>query len=503
MTAPTEVALVRRTPHVLRPDPSRVVTLLSLPGQELVASGQSRSDAVIQRVLALTDAEVETSLAATMLAFGQRHHDLPAVLDARFGLVAHRLADPNALARPRRLLIGAYFSKEYAVEAAALFNPSMVPHPDQTGLPPGSTRFVMTVRAVGEGHISSVEFRTGTIGAEDVVAFDELGPVTASPEQTPTTYRRGVFERQHAELGGDESSARFVLAGLPPTFARADLELALRRLRSQRLTRGSGARTPERLDRIAACNYSVTFPADSAIHDRVLLPVSPAESNGLEDVRFVRFTEDDGRVDYRGIYTAFDGVHVVPQLMRTDDFRTFHVSQLSGPAAKNKGMALFPRPIGGEYVALSRWDRESNSVARSRDLAHWDRASTLQVPRRPWEIVQVGNCGPPIETSAGWLVLTHGVGPMREYSIGAVLLDLEDPTTVLGQLPNPLLVPAADEREGYVPNVVYSCGALVHGGTLVLPYGCSDSSIRVALVEVAALLRLLERTPDDGSAALG
>ena len=487
MSRPTR-PLVRRTPYVLLPDPARVVTKIFLPGQELAASARSRSTAVLDRVLALSDQAVSESLAAAMASFGPRHHDLATTLESHFDLVAHRLDDPQAVSAERRQLIGAYFSMEYAIEAAALFNPSMVAHPDQSGLAPGATRFVMSVRAVGEGHHSSVEFRTGTMSADDVITFDEPSQHTVLPQPVSPTYSRAVFEQQHAELGGNLSSADFVLEALPPSFTRADLDLALAGLRDQRLTRGSAARATDRVEWIAACNYSIEFPAGSALGDRVILPRSPSESRGIEDVRLVRFTDADGAVDYRGTYTAYDGDRVVPQLIRTEDFRTFHLSQLSGPAAKNKGLALFPRQVGGELLALSRWDRESNALARSADLSQWEVLADLQVPAHAWEIVQVGNCGSPLETEAGWLVLTHGVGPMREYAIGAMLLDLDDPRQVIGQLARPLLTPSAEERDGYVPNVVYSCGGLLHGDTLVLPYGCSDASIRVALIDVPGLL---------------
>jgi len=376
VSASPKQRLLRRTDHVLRADPTRVVSKVFLPGQEIAASGRSRSDGVLERVLALPEETVRELLGATLESFGPRHRDLATTLDARFSLVAHRVLDPEALSSERRWLIGAYFSQEYAVEAVPLFNPSMVAHPDQSDLPPGAQRFVMTVRAVGEGHTSSIEFRTGT-------------------------YSKDAFAQQHAELGGDQSSARFVLAALPSSFQRAELDRALGRLRGQRLTRGSAATTSDRFDWMAACNYTITFPADSALAERVIIPTGPSESHGLEDVRLVRFTAADGTVDYRGTYTAFDGVRVVPQLLRTDDFRTFPISQLTGPAAKDKGLALFPRPVGGVHLAVSRWDRENISLATSRDGLHWDVAVPLQTPGGPWEIVQLGNCGPPLETPSG------------------------------------------------------------------------------------------------------
>ncbi len=484
---------VRRTEHELHADPTRVVTMLFLPGQELAAPGLSRSSAVIQRVMALDEEDVEETLADIVVSYSSRHGDLLATLDAHADLVAHRLPDAPPVSVDRRRLIGAYFTQEYSVEAAALFNPSMVAHPDQSGLAQGVTRFVMSVRAVGEGHISSVEFRTGTIGDDGEITVDPVGHTTVRPVVVPTTYSKDGFERQHAELGGEQSNSDFVLDALPSTFDRADLDRALRELRAQRLTRGTGTRTIDRFEWIASCHYSIEFPAESTVAQRVVMPRSSSERHGLEDARFARFVEDDGRVEYRATYTAFDGSKVVPQLLRTDDFRTFHVSQLSGGGAKNKGMALFPRKVGGSYLAVSRADRESNALTRSDDLSHWHKPTPLQMPAQSWEIVQLGNCGPPIETEAGWLVLTHGVGPMREYGIGAILLDLEEPSKVIGSLARPMITAQSDERDGYVPNVVYSCGGMLHGDTLVVPYGCSDSFIRIALVDVPSLLDELHR----------
>ncbi len=460
-----------------------------LPGQELMTAGRSRATAVLDRVLALSDEQVDHALEAATSAFRDRHRHLSRTFADHFAMIAHRLDDPRALTPNRKLLAGAYFSQEYAVEAAALFNPSMVAHPDQAGLAGGTTRFVMSVRAVGEGHVSSVGFRTGTVDADARVTFDVPGHPLAGARSTPGRFAKAQFIHQLGHRDEDRNeAAAFVLDELPETFDRADLDRAMATLDAQSLTRGPASRVVERLEWIAASHYSLTFNADSTIDERVILPTGPAESHGLEDVRLVRFTHRDGTAEYLGTYTAFDGHQVVPALLRTSDFRTFHVEQASGPAARNKGMAIFPRAVGGRYLALSRWDRESNHLAESVDLSHWEILSTLQEPALPWQIVQVGNCGSPLETPQGWLVLTHGVGPVREYAIGAMLLDLADPSVVVGQLDEPLLRPTADEREGYVPNVVYSCGAMLHGGTVVLPYGCSDSSIRVALIDLAGLL---------------
>ncbi len=485
-------ALVTRTDIVLRPDPTRVVTRLFLPGQEMLIHGSSRASAVLDRVLALTDDQVQRALDGAMAEFSGRHRDLAGTFDERFRLIAHRLVDPQSMSEQRRLLTGAYFSQEYAVESAALFNPSMVLHPDQSGLPVGTTRFVMSVRAVGEGHVSSIGFRTGTIDATGRLALDEPGRPLVQAVAAPVVLSRAQFVQQLGQRATDsDDAARYVLDELPETFDRRELDRAIAALRGQQLTRGPGRKARERLESIADSQYAVEFPVDSELTQRVLMPGGPAETHGLEDLRLVAFTESDGTTTYRGTYTAFDGRSVTPALLTTTDFRRFHSQHAVGPAAQNKGMALFPRSVGGRYLALSRWDRETSSLAASSDLWRWESGPTLQPPTQPWEIVQVGNCGSPLETSDGWLVLTHGVGPVRQYGIGAMLLDRDDPSIVLGALHEPLLTPTADEREGYVPNVVYSCGSMIHGDTLVLPYGCSDSSIRVALVDLAGLLAAL------------
>lgn len=482
---------VRRTDLALRPDPTRVVSTLFLPGQELLASGESRSTAVLSRVLGLADGEVDAELEGLSAAFAHRHRDLHATWEAHFALMRHRLPDAPRLTSGRRRLIGAYFTQEYAVEAAALFNPSMVPHPDQDGLGAGSTRFVMTLRAVGDGHLSSMELRTGVIDAHDGVTLDPAPSVGVLPVAQPAAYSRDAFEHRLDDLDGDHTNVDFVLGTLPPTFGRQELDRALDALRAQRLTRGAALRTIDRLGWVADCTYQVEFPAGSTLAERVLMPRGPSENRGLEDVRMVRFTAPGGDAEYLAVYTAFDGRDVSMQLLRSRDLARFTTTPLSGPGARNKGLALFPRQVGGHYLAMSRADRESNSIAASSDLLRWGEPVVVQRPEHAWELVQLGNCGAPIETERGWVVLTHGVGPMRTYGIGALLLDLEDPTQVLGRLARPLLTPAADERSGYVPNVVYSCGAMRHGRTLVLPYGCSDSTTRIALVDLDALLEEL------------
>jgi predicted GH43/DUF377 family glycosyl hydrolase len=332
--------------------------------------------------------------------------------------------------------------------------------------------------------------------------FDIPGPYPATGRHHRVLCDRALLDGILAEEGHDDELAAFLRRNLSPRFTGDELDHALAALHPQLFTRLSAHRTVERIQQIAANNYAVEFPVDSAVDERVLWPVGRSESHGMEDARFVRFTEPDAAPVYYATYTAYDGQHIAPQLLETADFRAFRASQLTGPAATNKGMALFPRKVGGSYLALSRHDRESNALTASDDLHTWPMPRTLQVPTAPWEVVQLGNCGSPIETDAGWLVLTHGVGPMRSYGIGAILLDLHDPYRVLGALPEPLIIPQEDERDGYVPNVVYSCGALVYQDALILPYGASDASIAVARVPLPALLDRLRPTRRTRGAAI-
>jgi predicted GH43/DUF377 family glycosyl hydrolase len=484
-TAPIET---RRSTHRLRPDPGRVLAKLFIPGQETLIEGESRAGAVVERVLGLADDEAVEALAEVVAAFADRHADLRATLDEHFELVAHRIEHPAELSPTRRLLVGAYFTQEYAVEGAALCNPSMVRHPDQSEVGRGDTRFVMSLRAVGEGHRSSIEFRTGVIDTDGDLCFDQPGAHLFSGRSGSPRYRRDLFHRVLTSLDDDGLSTAFVLDRLPDPFARDDLERALQALHEQLITRRGASETIDRIRWIAASNYEVSFPVGSSLSDRVLTPVAPIESHGMEDARFVRFVDDGATATYYATYTAYDGTQVGSQLLATRDFRTFTSTQLTGQGAQNKGMALFPRRIGGRYVALSRWDRETNAIVTSSDPNVWDDPVCLQRPAAPWELVQLGNCGSPIETPAGWIMLTHGVGPMRRYAIGVELLDLDDPTRVIGHLAQPLLSPTEDERNGYVPNVVYSCGAMLHGDNIVIPYGMADANVGVAVVSVAQVL---------------
>jgi predicted GH43/DUF377 family glycosyl hydrolase len=481
--------MVKRTSHRLLHDPSRVIAKPYVPGEEIFTDTGTRAGLLMARILALPEDEVARVLGETLANFSGRHRRFEEVLERHFALVAHRMAD-MAVSRERRLLIGAYFTNEYSVEGAALFNPSLVPAPDQGGLRPDETRFVMSLRAVGEGHISSIEFRTGILDGDSTVTFDPLGPCLVTGDRAPTAgYDKASFRAKLVELDAGNDVAWAILDGLPEHFTLGDLEQSLGAI--ERAPHAITYETVKIIRVLAASSYVTSFPADSALSERVIFPAGPHETHGMEDARFVRFTDDDGQATYYATYTAFDGFEIMPQLIQTHDFASFRISTLSGPAAQNKGMALFPRRVGGKYVMLSRRDRENLHLATSADVRHWADITELHRPSRSWELLQIGNCGSPLETEEGWLVITHGVGPMRRYVLGAILLDLEDPRRVIGQLRDPLLSPEASEREGYVPNVVYSCGSMLNGRDLVLPYGMSDGAVGIAVVSVPDLLSAL------------
>jgi predicted GH43/DUF377 family glycosyl hydrolase len=351
----------------------------------------------------------------------------------------------------------------------------------------------MSVRGIGEGHRSSIGFRTGVIDAAGGVTIDEPAPFATVGAAEPALLDAAVFRSELARVDDAGEAADYVLDGLGERFSRAALDQQFARLQTSLSTRRHAKETISLLRSIAERTYAVEFSDQITLSERVLWPAMGAEQAGMEDARFVRFIDDDGSVAFYATYTAYSGSHISQQLLETTDFLSFTSAPIVGRAAANKGLALFPRRIRGRFAAMSRSDRESNTVAYSDHLSVWTSALPCQSPTQAWEALQLGNCGPPIETDAGWLVLTHGVGPMRTYRIGAILLDLDDPTRILGQLPQPLLSPATDEQDGYVPNVVYSCGALVHADTLVLPYGTADAAIGIATVPLPELLAALSR----------
>jgi predicted GH43/DUF377 family glycosyl hydrolase len=477
----------------LSPDPRRVIAKLFVAGEESTDS-ESRIHLIVGRVAGLSDDRVSAELSTIRRSFGSRHRDFEGVLHRHASMVSPRLHPTRAFSDERVLLLGAYLTHEYSVEAAALCNPSMVLHPDQTGVPAGTARFLMSVRAIGEGHLSSVEFRTGCSAPRNVTV-DDPGRYLELGVRTTATHEKSAFIDHLSDLGVDRETSRQLLSELPEVFHDEALRRALAALHPHLLSRQAVQLAVQLAGNLASNSYELTFPAGLPLSEQLLWPTGMAESHGMEDVRLVRFLDGDGTATYHGTYTAYDGNHIAPHLLTTQDFRRYRVAQMTGPAAINKGMALFPRRVAGRQFALSRWDRENISLATSADGLRWERGPVLRATVEPWEFIQVGNCGSPLETEAGWLVLTHGVGPMRTYSVGAMLLDLDDPSVVLAETAQPLLTPEAGERDGYVPNVVYSCGGMLHEDTLTIPYGTSDTSIGFAQLSVADLIAELRDQP--------
>ncbi len=476
---------VERTGTILRPQSKRVLVRPFLVGDGV------RVRSLMGRLQELSDEEVTNALKEVVGEFATRHADMSAVLRQHYDRARVHLDGWPELSEERQMLAGAYFTSEYALESAALFNPSIVSAPDQSGVAEGDLRFVMSLRATGEGHISSIEFREGVVGSDGSVVLEEAGAMVTEPDRVDAAvYERDLFARKLAEVGLETDYTWSVLHSMSERFTIADLRRALDEVDN----RGGGTdvdRAKEGMAMLAESNYETQFSPDQRMEERIIFPSSPSERNGIEDARFVEFRREDGSVVYYATYTAYDGRVILPQLIETEDFLYFKIRTLNGPAAQNKGMALFPRLVNGHYAMISRQDNENVFLMYSDHPHFWDSYEPLFQPQQPWELVQMGNCGSPIETNAGWLVLTHGVGPMRKYCIGAILLDLDDPRKVIGRLAEPLLTPDANEREGYVPNVVYTCGALVHAGRLILPYAMSDYATGFATVEMTDLLARL------------
>ena len=488
---------IRRLPLQIRPDPARVLVRPFVPPPEIpsVNPGDApRALKIISRVLALSDAEVATLLEDVMAEFAGRHVEIHRVFRSHFRRVQSYVPADSAFSEDRLLLIGAYFTHEYSLECAALFNPSIVPHPDQSGMPEGALRVILSLRATGEGHISSITFRSGVLDSDGDIKIDVPSRFVVEPRPIPSAqYERDLFKRKLAELGFDNPFSEEVLHELTEHFTLDELRAAIKAQVRNHPEPDAARSTSERMLLLALSNYEMEFDAAHGISERIVFPHSPSQSNGIEDARFVRFREEDGVVTYLATYTAYDGHVILPQLLETKDFLRFRICTLNGPAVRNKGMALFPRRIGGRYCMLSRQDNENIRLMYSDHLHFWFESQVILRPTEPWEFVQLGNCGSPIETEAGWLVLTHGVGPMRKYCIGAMLLDLDDPARVIGRLREPLIKPAAEERNGYVPNVVYTCGAMIHGGQLVIPYAISDSATTFGTAPLEEVLGAMER----------
>ncbi len=431
----TQATLLNRQALFLRPDPARVLVRPFKPSTEprdLNPTDKTRANHIVDRVLALDNDAAKDVLSDVLENFQGRHRNLLETFEARAAEMEDALLPHADLSQVQRRLVGAYFLHEYSFEAAALFNPSIVAHPDQSGAPAGGLRFILSLRAVGEGHISSLTFRSGAVTADGAVTIDPTARLASLPR---------IIERR-----------------LEPDSERV----------------------------------SLAFEPESDISERVIFPVTSAQSNGIEDARFVEFDEG-GQKLYRATFTAYSGSAIRSEMIETSDFVQFRMMPLRGAAARNKGMALFPRKIDGKYAMIGRQDNENLYLILSDDLHVWEGGVPILKPAFPWESVQIGNCGSPIELDEGWLLLTHGVGPVRKYSIGAVLLDKQEPSKVLARTREPLLRPDPSEREGYVPNVVYTCGAMRHGDLVIFPYAVSDSFSRIATIGISALLKAMER----------
>ena len=474
---------VRRLPIELEPDSSRVITRFFGPGEE------NRIRDIIGRLLAIPEATVATLLADLERDFRPIHSNIDEIFRENYATVKHHIASQGAVSEVRQRFIGACFTMEYAIESAALFNPSMVPAIDQSNVPPGSVRFLMSLRATGEGHVSSIVFRRGLVDSDGSVTVDPPGRYSRPLRATiPDSFEKADFVRQLQALDAWTTHAEAILGRLADRFTGADFSSAIDEIRKQAAVSGGLEESNDTLLALTQANYQISLPPGTDISEVVIFPYSDNERRGIEDLRLVRFTANNGSVHYFGTYTAYNGFRIFPHLLEYPVGQNVEVHMLTGRCAKNKGMALFPRAIRGRYAMIARLDNENLYYMESDDVRVWDEARLLCGPAFPWEVIQIGNCGPPLETEAGWLLLTHGVGPMRQYCIGAILLDLDDPCQVIGQTSEPLLVPTGKERFGYVPNVVYSCGGMIHAEKLILPYAMSDLATSIAVIDVQELL---------------
>jgi predicted GH43/DUF377 family glycosyl hydrolase len=465
-------------------DTSRVITRLHLPDKK------HRISKIIQRIMSLSETEANNLITQILMDFSARHKKIERIFERHLYEVRKYLPLNTRLSDVQRALIGAYFTKEYSIESAALFNPSIVPHPDQSHLDKGSLRFVMSLRATGEGHVSSIVFRSGVLDQHNTFLFDPISDFVETPDvHSDPAYKRYIFQLKLNEMGASNEVTAYILNQIPEDFTYNELIEQIGKLRANpQFSKSIQKRTFEVMRWLADSNYEVSFHSDHRISERVIFLVSKNESRGIEDARFVQFSDDNGEIIYYATYTAYNGITILPQLIETKDFIKFNILTLNGNAVQNKGMALFPREIGGRYAMLSRQDGENNHIMFSDNIHFWQKSQIIQEPEYPWEFIQIGNCGSPLETDQGWIVLTHGVGPMRQYCIGAMLLDLEEPSKIIARLDEPLLVPHEKEREGYVPNVVYSCGAIIHNNELVIPYAMSDINSGIATVQVRELI---------------
>jgi beta-1,2-mannobiose phosphorylase / 1,2-beta-oligomannan phosphorylase len=484
---------VKRKNIKFQPDVSRVVA-------HFLYMNDERALNTIRLVLGMSESEVTSVLNQVLRDYSLRHRNSSKIFEKHFNNISHLLTQSNtdkeSLSFSQKILIGAYFTMEYSIEGAAFFNPSIIEHPDQSETGPNEKRVIISFRATGEGHISSIVFRTGLLDKNNNLSIEPAGRLLEEAEHI----RRHIYDKTSFKSKLDEMDSHniipsdLVLNKLNDKFTYGELRKCIEEARDTPHLAADKKILFDQIMWVASSHYELQFSLDTNISERVIFPVSINEKNGIEDARFVKFIDDDKTVTYYATYTAYNGTSILPKLLDTRDFYHFRILPVHGEIAQNKGMALFPRKVNGKFAMLCRLDGFKNYIAFSDSITVWREAKLLQQPRFSWEFVQIGNCGSPIETEEGWLVLTHGVGPMREYVIGASLFDLNNPDKELGRLKMPLLVPNTKEREGYVPNVLYSCGSMVHNEDLIVPYAMSDYASTYATINLRELLNELKNS---------
>ena len=519
---------VTRKKFIFSPDSSRVIA-------RFLYLDDGRSADIIRKVLAMPENEVNVAMSQLLRGYSRRHRNISQIFGKHFDRLAPIFdkieVNKEDLSMPQKALIGSYFTMEYSIESAAFFNPSVIEHPDQSEIRPDEKRVIFSFRATGEGHISSVVFRSGILDKNNNLTIEPVGKMLAEADKIiRNVYNKKSFQEKldgmqeqanvvipvmldnldamqskenvipsaviekpaEIPMKKDVISADFIIDQLGDSFTYGELMKSLETAIKDPDITEDQIKIINHMMSLASSHYEIHFSIDSAISERVIFPVSATEQRGIEDARFVKFTDDNGEITYYATYTAYDGMTILPKLIRTKDFYDFKILPINGEIARNKGMALFPRKIKGKYAMLCRIDGVNNYISYSDNINIWREAKIIQQPQYPWELVQLGNAGSPIETEEGWLVITHAVGPMREYTLGASLYELENPEKEIGRLDTPLMVPNEFEREGYVPNVIYSCGSIIHNDDLVIPYAMSDHSSTYATINLRELLDVLK-----------
>jgi len=522
-----QVAVTRKK-IVFSPDPTRVIARFLFVNDE-------RSADIIRKVLAMPEKEVNIAMSQLLRGYSRRHRNISKIFEKHFAKMAPIFdkieINEEDLSTAQKALIGSYFTMEYSIESAAFFNPSIIEDPDQSETRPDEKRVIISFRATGEGHISSIVFRSGILDRHNNLIIEPVGKMLAEADVIKrNSYHKKAFQEKLVEMHEKETlispaildkhdekpgqgniippvvidkqdelkvhqnaiSSSFIMNKLSDNFTYGELMANIEIARKDPKLTSDQMKVINQMMWLASSHYEIYFSIDSAISERVIFPISATEQRGIEDARFVKFTDDNGEITYYATYTAFNGMTILPKLIKTTDFYDFKILPLNGEVAQNKGMALFPRKINGKYAMLCRIDGVNNYIAYSDSINIWREAKIIQQPKFPWELMQIGNAGSPIETEEGWLVITHAVGSMREYTLGASLYELENPEIEIGRLTSPLMVPNEDEREGYVPNVIYSCGSIIHNDDLIIPYAMSDYSSTYATVNLKELLDILK-----------